>query len=359
MPQYWSDVFTLETWNEARAHGLSVSGFRASKLSSAKQIRPGDILICYLYGHSRFIGALEATSEAYYAETPRIWQADPFPARVNVRPLVELKPGSGVLVKDVLDQLVMIPVEKRGNWGVYFQGSPRPLNPADGEMILDRLRAAAGSPTVVELPRPSQKAERDLVSPAEQKEAAPREHYQMQAILLRLGKELGMQAWVARGDRGREYEPGKRLEELSTGSIPRLFLGPAQAIVESIDVLWLRNNAPIAAFEVEYSTEVYSGLLRMSDLVALQPYIKLRMFIVAPAAREAKVRREILRPTFSRALETPLAETCGFISFERIRDALGRLGEFVQSLSPDEFLAQLATSYASELADIQAAGESA
>ena len=41
--------------------------------------------------------------------------------------------------------------------------------------------------------------------------------------------------------------------------------------IELIDVLWLESDAIIAAFEVEHTTAIYSGLLRMSDLVSMQP----------------------------------------------------------------------------------------
>src|SRR6266852_4188415 len=105
---YWSDVFTLQTWREAQAQGLTVSGFRARQISRAERLKQGDILICYLYGHSRFIGALEVQSEAYLADQPRIWAVDPFPARVNVRPLVVLTPETGVPVQSVIDRLEIL-----------------------------------------------------------------------------------------------------------------------------------------------------------------------------------------------------------------------------------------------------------
>ena len=63
----------------------------------------------------------------------------------------------------------------------------------------------------------------------------------------------------------------------------------------------------MAAFEVECTTSVYSGLLRMSDLMALQPNLDINLYLVAPDERREKVKQEILRPTFS-LREKPLAE---------------------------------------------------
>ena len=56
---YWLDLFTGLTWNEFISHGAAISGFRESRWSTVKKIKVGDILLCYLTGVSRFIGALE------------------------------------------------------------------------------------------------------------------------------------------------------------------------------------------------------------------------------------------------------------------------------------------------------------
>jgi hypothetical protein len=84
-----------------------------------------------------------------------------------------------------------------------------------------------------------------------------------------------------------------------------------------VRVLWLKGNSIVAAFEVESTTSIYTGLLRMSDLLALQPNINIRLFLVAPDERRGKVEQEILRPTFT-LRESPLKKICGFISFEKL-----------------------------------------
>ena len=52
--------------------------------------------------------------------------------------------------------------------------------------------------------------------------------------------------------------------------LPTQFNEATNRTIELIDVLWLKGNSIVAAFEVECTTSVYSGLLRMSDLLALQ-----------------------------------------------------------------------------------------
>jgi hypothetical protein len=117
--------------------------------------------------------------------------------------------------------------------------------------------------------------------------------------------------------------------------LPKQFDEDTSRTVRLIDVLWLRRDTIVAAFEIEKSTTIYSGLLRMADLVALQPNLNIPLYIVAPDARREKVREEINRPVFSRALEPPLSSTCRYIAFGRLRAEVRRLGDLVQHLKPD------------------------
>ena len=60
----------------------------------------------------------------------------------------------------------------------------------------------------------------------------------------------------------------------------------------------------------------------MSDLVELVPAIKLDLYIVAPREREAKVLRELGRPTFRRI---GLTDTCKFIAIEDLDVLVAKL----------------------------------
>jgi hypothetical protein len=74
----------------------------------------------------------------------------------------------------------------------------------------------------------------------------------------------------------------------------------------------------VRAFEVEHTTAVYSGLLRMADLLALQPNMDIRLHIVAPDERREKVFREMNRPVFSLLDRGPLSDSCTFISYDSV-----------------------------------------
>jgi hypothetical protein len=47
--------------------------------------------------------------------------------------------------------------------------------------------------------------------------------------------------------------------------------------IRQIDVLWLKGRSMARAFEVEHTTAIYSGILRMADLLALQPNTQIRL----------------------------------------------------------------------------------
>lgn len=162
-------------------------------------------------------------------------------------------------------------------------------------------------------------------------------HTEIQWMLLRLGADMGMKVWVARNDKNKEIN-GHKFSELPSliSSLPTKFDDATTKTIELIDVLWLKGNAIVAAFEIESTTSIYSGLLRMSDLISMQPNISIPLYIVAPDERRAKVISEVNRPTFSR-LDTPLNQLCSYIPFSVLRKKLAQIGAMARHLKP-EFL---------------------
>ena len=141
----------------------------------------------------------------------------------------------------------------------------------------------------------------------------------MQAKVAQIGAAMGFRIWVPRNDKAGVLEhvpPGmhKRfLEEL-----PLNYDDATLRTIEQIDVLWLKGRSMTRAFEIEHTTAIYSGLLRMADLLALQPNMDIRLHIVAPAERRERVLREIRRPVFSLLDRGPLYEQCSLLSYDTI-----------------------------------------
>ena len=83
-------------------------------------------------------------------------------------------------------------------------------------------------------------------------------------------------------------------------------------------------------------------LLRMSDLIAMQPNLNIPLYLVAPDERRDKVIAEVNRPTFSR-LTPPMNRICSYISFSTLRQSMeiARAAGWTAYLKPD-FLQALA-----------------
>jgi tRNA A37 N6-isopentenylltransferase MiaA len=108
--------------------------------------------------------------------------------------------------------------------------------------------------------------------------------------------------------------------------------------VEQIDVLWLKRRTIFRAFEVEHTTAVYSGLLRMADLLALQPNLNIKLHIVAPEAKREKVFQEIRRPVFAMLERGPLAEVCSYLSYDDVKDiASNKLLQYLSDSMIEEY----------------------
>jgi hypothetical protein len=186
-----------------------------------------------------------------------------------------------------------------------------------------RARTAKTAIGVVTIPE-------DEAAPSDAEIAAPTAHTEIQAVLLRLGAEMGYDVWVARNDRSRSCGDRQFSEfPRMLGALPVQFDEATKRTIELIDVLWLKGKAIIAAFEVESTTSIYSGLLRMADLVSMQPNINMPLYLVAPDERREKVFAEVNRPTFAR-LEPPLAEICRYIGFATLRDEIKKVEHILQ-----------------------------
>jgi hypothetical protein len=145
-----------------------------------------------------------------------------------------------------------------------------------------------------------------------------RESLQMQALLAKIGAQMGFRIWLPNSDRARILrkwmpEQGDLVDELPLG-----YNAPTMKTIEQIDVIWLKRRTIVHAFEVEHTTSIYSGLLRMADLIALQPNLNIKLHIVAPGSRREKVFQEIRRPVFSLLEGRALSDICTYISYDKV-----------------------------------------
>jgi hypothetical protein len=306
---YWSDVFTEESWQQFCEAGGKVSGFPDSVRTSLQQVEPGDYFLCYAMKLKTYFAVLKVTSKAFRDETP-IWTGDAYPCRIEVEVVSDLGPKKGVPVSELIKNLSWSH-KTADSWGARFQRSLVREKSADGQKIVQAINAQVeqlfSSPIVDDIP---------LLE-----DTAPT-HAGIQYSLLRLGNQLGCGLWVARSDKSASHEGQFFKDEfnLLSGLPFTLKDARAQDVIEQIDVLWVKDNAIVAAFEIEHTTSIYSGLLRLADLITLLPTFNTPLFIVAPDERSDKVRAQINRPVFSKALQPPLFQKCRYIPYSKLNE---------------------------------------
>ena len=159
------------------------------------------------------------------------------------------------------------------------------------------------------------------------------EHTKIQWMLLKLGNDMKLDVWVAKNDRSKEID-GKKFADLPRlkKDIPLAFDEASNRTIQMIDVVWLKGNEIKAAFEIESTTSIYSGILRLADLIAMQPNIKIPLYLVAPDDRRAKVIAEVNRPVFSK-LSRPMSQVCRFIAFSSLKKKIPEVQQYVTFLS--------------------------
>lgn len=354
---YWLDLFTGVTWQQFLDAGADTSGFRQSRKGRVKQIKPGDYLLCYVTGISRFIGILEVLAPMFEDKTP-IWPDEDFPCRLKVKVVAALTPETAVSVHDLRDRLSFFQEMKAdASWTGRFRGSPYKWENQDGEAVLNAVLDAIKNPVsrpvdpakLARRPRAIKAAIGSVTVPdgevtaEDQTVKEPHEHIEIQWLLLKLGSDMGLDVWVARNDRSREVNGHKFTDLLRLKKeLPLQFDEATNKTIAHIDVLWLHGSAIVAAFEIESTTSIYSGLLRMSDLVAMQPNLNIPLYLVAPDERRDKVISEVNRPTFSR-LKPPLSETCRFLSFSSLKNSISQVKGYIRHIKP-EFLEEISES---------------
>jgi len=348
---YWLNLFTPYTWGRFKDHGADISGFRPRQRRAIfERVKAGDQFLCYLVKLSRWCGIVEVASGAF-EDSARIFadDNDPYSIRFRVAPIV------------LLDFEHSIPIETSELWNnlsftrsivvgsvgwaqlAGMRQSLVEISTTDGDLISRVLRAQSAEKRRYALQTADRRhiAQRMVVRTETgeiEVEVPEREHaiespidadqairtsIRMQASVARLGAILGFNIWVPPSDRSRVSEvlPSEHHAKL-VATLPLNYDTATLKTIENIDVIWLDRRSIARAFEIEHTTAIYSGLLRMADLLTLQPRIQISLHIVAPASRREQVRREIVRPVFSVLAGGAMAERCSFISYDALDNIL-------------------------------------
>lgn len=351
---YFIDLFSPETAKAFEQSSREISGFRISRKTyiENQKLGPGDKFICYVTRLQRFIGILEVTEKYFIDETPIFTnENDPFVLRFKVKPLVWLPIEKALPISQdfIWNNLSFTknldrnnPKEKN-NWTYMVFSSPRVWPKEDCEYLEKLLvkqsqemteyplseddqkklkvhKIKIGSKKEVTVSVPDDEEEKPEEITTEEIVSDQRESLKVQAKLSEIGEKLGLKIWLPRNDRNGVLNIWKPKEDSLLDDLPFSFDDVTIKTIKNIDVLWIKGRTIIRAFEVEDTTSIYSGILRMADLLSLLPNIEVKIHLVAPANRRTEVFKQISRPIFSVMENGPLSELCSYISYDSIYD---------------------------------------
>ena len=161
-----------------------------------------------------------------------------------------------------------------------------------------------------------------------------RTHTEVQGWLRDLGRALGFGVWVAANDRSRSCGDGRLGDGCLDALPPALEQGPGGEAVRLIDVIWISpaDGRVAGAFEVEHTTSIYSGIVRLLDLALGSSAEASRgLYLVAPDQREADVRAQLARPAFSRVGELRV-RFLPYSELDQHRHSMARFGQGMKAI---------------------------
>ncbi len=144
-------------------------------------------------------------------------------------------------------------------------------------------------------------------------------HEDVQALLLELGKLLGYSTYTP--DRNRiSKRSGKKLAEFALLKEVPPFAGERYLeTVRYIDVVWFEGEHPIHCFEVEHSTDVSRGLLRLYQMRMFD----VGLFIISPEEKSKKFQKEVHKDPFNE-----IKTRFKFNSFKQLREFFKKAEDF-------------------------------
>lgn len=161
-----------------------------------------------------------------------------------------------------------------------------------------------------------------------------RTHTEIQGWLRDLGTALGYDVWIPLPDKGREHGQGRLGDGCLTALPSGLLNAPGSDAVRMIDVIWFdrAGSTVVAAFEVEHTTSIYSGIVRLLDLaLGIASGTIHGLFLVAPDDREQKVRAQLGRPAFAKIRDLSI-RFLPYSELETHRISMARFGHGMKAV---------------------------
>lgn len=134
------------TWNEFVTSGANIYGLNERFKATAARTKPGDYLICYVAGISRFIAVLEITSQPF-RDSSEIWTLDVYPVRLRVKVIQELTLETAIPVQELATELSMFQnLSSPSSWASHFRHSLKAWKSSDAKVVIAALTNTKRNP---------------------------------------------------------------------------------------------------------------------------------------------------------------------------------------------------------------------
>jgi len=139
-------------------------------------------------------------------------------------------------------------------------------------------------------------------------------HLKIQYMLVKIGLLDGYDVWIASNDVNKEFN-GERFNEMCLDILPHFAGETVLNIAKNIDVIWFKRGSarPERFFEIEHTTSIYSGLLRLNDVMIDYPIPA--AYIVGSNDKKSKFNDQLNRRTF---VNNGLNKVCKFLDYEDV-----------------------------------------
>ncbi len=148
---------------------------------------------------------------------------------------------------------------------------------------------------LIKIKKKLKKRHKEVVSESEEDDL----HTEMQYHIIMIGGSMGYDVIAASNDRSKCHN-GESLSFISLDAFPKLEVDKdTYKTITLIDAVWFEKgtNKVACAFEVEKSTSIYSGILRLTDLYYSFKDNPPVLYLIIPDEREKEVLLQLQRPS--------------------------------------------------------------
>jgi len=148
-PTTWILPGSVDNFAVTSELGFKLIGFKERRRKQALTMEIGDRIIFYLTKVMAFGGSVTISSDLFEDREP-VWPGkrgspDPYPWRRETEPELIVPDQDWIAAESVKDELEHIAKWPAEHWKLAFQGQLRTISDSDSELLMERMRVAAGA----------------------------------------------------------------------------------------------------------------------------------------------------------------------------------------------------------------------